>query len=676
MAQKKFKGKKKGDGRETLSLQDLAKAPHEDYKKEDREKGIPARIVSLSRTFAFARPDDGGEDIFIPGRALNNAFLGDAVLLDRVQQQEKGPSAAVKKVVEAGSRTLAGTIGRSELGGWEMRADAALRYALPLARDSLAGFHDGDKVQAEVVVNRYGAYTAQVTKIYGTGGSAKICADAIIDQNQIRTEFEAEVRQEARGLADAVVTAEEISGRLDLRAEPILTIDSASAKDLDDAISARKTERGFELGVHIADVSHYVKPDSALDQEAFLRGTSVYLPARVIPMLPKELSNGVCSLNAGTDKLTLSALITFDKTGNIRSYEFQKTVIRSKVRGVYSEVNSLFSRSADEAILKKYEPVMQSMQAAKELADVLKAKSKSDGTMELESTESEFVLDEDGVCIDVLPRHSGESEEMIEQLMIAANQAAAMLAKENGLPFVYRIHESPDPDRVDSLAQLVNALGLNAASLKHPGDVTTRDFANIMDQAENTPVQKIISHELLRTMAKARYDTAPVGHFGLALADYCHFTSPIRRYPDTMIHRIISTWLKTKDREKCLKLYKEASVKAAAHSSECEVRAMNAERSADDCYMAEYMRAHLGEAFMGVISGVTMRGVFVELSNSVEGFVPIDTFPDSDYQFDGVVTQYDRTTGKKLTIGQSLPVKVVASDVATGRIDFMYNGND
>lgn len=674
MAHKAYKDKKKGHGRETFSLQDLLKAPSQRSGNRENDEVIPAKIVSLSRTFAFARPDNGGEDIFIPGRSLNHAFLGDAVLLCHLQQQDKGPSAEVKKVVEEGSRVLAGTIGRSELGGWEMRADAALRYPLPLAKDSLTGFHEGDKVQAEVVVNRYGAYTAQITKIYGTGGSAKICADAIIDQNQIRTEFEPEVQKEADKLADTGVKPEEIAGRLDLRGEPVLTIDSASAKDLDDAISAKKTEYGFELGVHIADVSHYVQQNSVLDQEAFLRGTSVYLPARVIPMLPKELSNGVCSLNAGTDKLTLSALIQLDKKGNIRSYEFKKTVICSKVRGVYSEVNSIFAHNASEEIKQKYEPVMQSLMAAKELADVLKARSKSEGTMELESTESEFVLDEDGVCIDVLPRHSGESEEMIEQLMITANQAAAMLAKENGLPFVYRIHEQPDPDRVDSLAQLVTALGLNAASLKHPGDVTTRDFANIMDQAENTPVQKIISHQLLRTMAKARYDTAPVGHFGLALADYCHFTSPIRRYPDTMIHRIISTWLQTKDREKCLKLYKEVCVKAASHSSECEVRAMNAERSADDCYMAEYMRAHIGEAFMGVISGVTMRGVFVELANSVEGFVPIDTFPNADYQFDGVVTQYDQTTGKKLTIGQSLPIKVVAADVATGRIDFMYNG--
>lgn len=263
------------------------------------------------------------------------------------------------------------------------------------------------------------------------------------------------------------------------------------------------------------------------------------------------------------------------------------------------------------------------------------------------------------------------AEQMIEQLMITANQAAAKLAKANDIPFVYRVHELPNPERVDSLIQIVSALGLNPRSLKHQGEISTADFADIMDQASGTPAQKVVSHQLLRTMAKARYDTKPIGHFGLALADYCHFTSPIRRYPDTAIHRILSAMLENMSKEELNRRYLIFANQAATSSSEAEVRAMQAERSAEDCYMAEYMAQHIGESYSGIISGVTQRGVFVELPNSVEGFVPVDSFEGARYRFDGLITQVDENTGHKLTIGQPLDIKVVSADVASGRIDFM-----
>lgn len=635
------------------------------------EKKIPARIVSLSRNFAFARPDDGGEDVFVHGDRLNGAFLGDQVLLTNLIQQERGPSGEVAQVVQEAPRLLTGTV---ELGsfGWEFHASAAIRYGLPLAGNSLRQLHSGDKVQAEIQKSGRD-YAALVVNRYGSGDSARICADAIIDEYQIRREFPPEVKEEAALLANRRVTEEECRGRLDLRDLAVCTIDSASAKDLDDAISVSRTRTGFKLGVHIADVSHYVRPGSAIDREAMERGTSVYFADRVIPMLPEELSNGVCSLNAGEDKLTFSALIWLDMEGNIEKYEFRKSVIHSKVRGVYAEVNALFAGTASKELRQKYAPVTRSLNAARRLADILKARSRKMGTVDLASSEPQFVLDENGVCVDVMPHATGESEQMIEQLMITANQAAAMLAKKHQLPFVYRVHEKPNPDRVDSLAELVTALGLNALPLAHTGDIKTGDLAAVMHQAAGTPSERVISHQILRTMAKARYDTAPLGHFGLALEDYCHFTSPIRRYPDTSIHRILSLWLKTRNRQECLNRYQGFAQESASHSSECEVRAMNAERSAEDCYMAEYMRAHLGEHFVGTISGVTMRGVFVELPNTVEGFVPVESFPNSHFQFDGVVTQYDETTGRKLTIGQELPVKAVAADVSSGRIDFIYD---
>lgn len=628
-----------------------------------------AVIVSLSKGFAFARPEDGGEDLFIHADHLKSAFIGDTVVLNHLERSGKGLSADVEQITERASRLLTGTLVEGE-EGLEFAPDDAIRYNLPLSRKSLPHLRPHVKAQAEIQqIPGTDRLTARVIKVYGSSDSAKICADAIIDQNGIRTEFPEEVLAEAEKIRKAKITEKDRKGRLDLRGLGICTIDGPDAKDLDDAISVSRTRLGYRLGVHIADVSHYVKAGSAIDLEARERGTSVYFADRVIPMLPEALSNGVCSLNAGEDKLTFSAIIELDKQGTILSFRFRKSIINSKVRGVYGEVNQLFNGTADKALRKKYSPVIRSLHAARELAEILKARAKRSGTVDLDSTESRFVLDGQGVCVDVQPRESGEAEQMIEQLMITANQAAAQLAKRANLPFVYRIHEQPAPDRVESLADLVGALGLNPVSLRHSASVKTADFAAIMEQAEGTPAQKVISHQLLRTMAKARYDTQPVGHFGLALEDYCHFTSPIRRYPDTAIHRILSAYL-AKDKQIAAH-YTEFAREAASNSSKCEVRAMAAERSAEDCYMAEYMRQHIGEEATGVISGVTMRGVFVELPNTVEGFVPITSFEGAHFEFDGMITQYDATTGRKLTIGQPLRVKAVAADVASGRIDFL-----
>lgn len=641
-----------------------------------RRETMKAKIVSLSKGFAFARPENGGDDVFIHADRLNSAFLGDMVELKNVRQDEKGPSADVDTVSEQGSRLITGTLNRGR-GFCELIPDGAIRYHIPIEKKGGTKGQHGDKVQIEVSrVPHTSGYSGRIVKVYGKSESAKICADAIIDQNGIRTKFPDEVMKEAREIAARSVTEDDLKGRLDLRDTSICTIDGEDAKDLDDAISVSRTKTGFKLGVHIADVSHYIKEGSAIDDEALKRGTSVYFADRVIPMLPKELSNGVCSLNAGEDKLTFSAIVHLDKQGAIQSYEFRKSVINSKVRGVYSEVNRLFDKTADAELKKKYAPVIRSLNAARELAEILKQRSVNNGTIDLDSTESRFTLNEDGICVNVEPRRSGEAEQMIEQLMITANQAAAKLAKEKEIPFVYRVHELPNPERVDTLVQIVNALGLNTRSLKHKGELTTADFAEIMKQASGTPAQKVISHQILRTMAKARYDVNPLGHFGLALADYCHFTSPIRRYPDTAIHRILSAMLRKYDKADLNRRYLSFANAAASQSSQAEIRAMMAERSAEDCYMAEYMAQHIGETYSGIISGVTQRGVFVELPNSVEGFVPIASFEGADYQFDGLITQVDRRTGKKLTIGQTLDIRVAAADVASGRIDFVPDNGE
>ena len=631
-----------------------------------------ATIISLSRGFAFARTDDR-VDIFIHEDKLNGAFLGDRVILSHVRQDAKGPSAQVDSVMEKGSRLLTGTL-HANHGAAAFSPDAMIRYEIPVTRKSASQAADGDKVQVKLHRKPHSSeMEAEIVKRYGKAGSAKICADAILDENGISSVFSEKSLAEAKASAAREIAPEDLKGRVDLRKTSICTIDGADAKDLDDAISVgKRRDGGFRLGVHIADVSHYVRPDGELDLEARSRGTSVYFADRVVPMLPESLSNGVCSLNAGEDKLAFSASIELDRDGNIESYRFRKSIICSKVRGVYSEVNSLFAGTADCELRKKYRPVIRSLHAARELAAVLRKNFARSGVVDLETTESEFTLNKEGVCVDVQPRRSGEAEQMIECLMITANRAAAMLAKKAGIPFVYRVHEQPNPERVKTLVQLVDAAGLDSKPLKRrDGTVSSSDFANILKQAEGMPAQKVISHQLLRTMAKARYDVNPLGHFGLALEDYCHFTSPIRRYPDTAIHRILSAMLETKDKNLLRQRFETFAAEAAKLSSDAEVRAMSAERSADDCYMAEYMTQHIGEIYNGVVSGVTQRGVFVELENSVEGFVPIESFPDSDYHFDGALSQVDARTGKKLTIGCSLRVQAVGSDVASGRIDFV-----
>ena len=641
-----------------------------------KPKTVEATVISLSHGFAFARTDDG-TDVFIHGDQLGGAVLGDRVVLSNLREDAKGPSGRIVSVTEKASRVFTGTLhAAGETATFS--PDGALRYDVAVTKKSAALAQDGDKVQAKLHRKPHSSEReAEIVKRYGKAGSARVCSDAILDQYGIASAFSPEALAEAASSSARGILPEDLKGRLDLRNLSICTIDGADAKDLDDAVSVgKRRDGGFRLGVHIADVSHYVRPGGALDMEARARGTSVYFADRVVPMLPEALSNGACSLNAGEDKLAFSALIEIDRNGRIESYRFRKSVICSKVRGVYSEVNSLFDGTVDAALRQKYRPVIRSLHAARELSVLLRKGFQANGVVDLETTEPEFTLNEEGVCVGVKPRKSGEAEGMIENLMITANRAAAMLAKEKGIPFVYRVHEQPDPERVKTLVQLVDAAGLDSKPLKHrDGKVSSSDFADVLKQAEGTPAQKVISHQILRTMAKARYDVKPLGHFGLALEDYCHFTSPIRRYPDTAIHRILSAELETKKKDVLEQKFASFAAEAAKTSSDAEVRAMGAERSADDCYMAEYMTQHIGEICDGVVSGVTMRGVFVELENSVEGFVPMESFPDSEFRFDGNLTQVDSRSGRKITIGSPLRIRVVAAEVASGRIDFTWCGD-
>ena len=631
---------------------------------------VAATIVSLSERFAFARPSLGGEDVFIPGNALKGAFVGDEVTLYQLKKESRGPSGKVSRIVRRGTGTVTGTVHLNERGSF-VTPDGAIRYDLEISPGHLHGAKDGDKVKIIPIQDGAGEWrAAKVDSIFGRGDRARVCADAIVERCGIPSVFPKEVLEEAERIAQSRITEEDYRSRLDLRDEPIFTIDSAEAKDLDDAISVQRTlDGGYTLGVHIADVSHYVKAGSAIDQEAYRRGTSVYFADRVIPMLPEAISNGVCSLNAGTDKLAFSALMDFDANGEMTDFIFRKTIINSKVRGVYSEVNDILGGTAKPTLLAKYEPVMESLAAAKELADLLKRRGEARGEMDLSSDEIKFVLDENGVCIDLLPRKSGMAEELIEQMMVAANIAAAKAALTAGLPFLYRVHGKPSPERVDELSDLLDKLGVPCKELKK-GDPTAKDFSTVLDRARGGPREVVVNQRILRTMEKARYLDREIGHFGLALAEYSHFTSPIRRYPDALIHRILGGLAAGEKQDAIKKKYQSFVSDAARQSSQTEIRAVTGERAAEDCYVAEYMKAHLGEKHVGVIDGVTPHGVFVKLPNNAEGFVSLTEFENADFEFDGQISQRDLRSGRVLMVGEELPIIVSGADVATGRVDF------
>ena len=629
---------------------------------------VEATLVSLSKNFGFARPDGGGDDIFIHGSALQGALVGDKIIVGDIRKDDRGPSGRVRRIVEHKPAQTTGTVSITD-EGIELIPDNAIRYNLRMRERDLNGAKNGDKVMASLEQDYRGDWAyASVKKVFGSGRTARVCADAIVEQYGIPHVFPQEVLDEAERVGNEPISDEEYAKRLDLRGEPIFTIDSKDAKDLDDAISVKRTDFGYTLGVHIADVSHYVKEGSAIDEEAINRGTSVYFADRVIPMLPEVLSNGACSLNAGTDKLAFSALIELDKEGHITKYDFKKTIINSKVRGVYSEVNEILDGTASEEILNKYAPVMESLMLAKELADILKANSAARGTMELDSGESKFILDENGICIDIMPRVSGEAEQLIEQMMVTANIAAAKFSLDHKLPFLYRVHGTPDPKRVEELVTLLQLVGVPCKEIVKPNP-ETQDFAAILDRVRGLSCETLVSQRLLRTMEKARYSTEETGHFGLALSDYSHYTSPIRRYPDTSIHRVLSAFVEGMPAEEVRRRYAQFCETSATESSRNEIRALIAERDAEDCYMAEYMSQHIGEHFEGTVSGVTMRGVFVRLENSVEGFVSLDAFEGEDFVYDGLITQ--RSPKRELTIGTPLPIIVASAYVATGKVDFV-----
>ena len=635
------------------------------------DKALLCKVVKLGKNFAFVMLEDGTSDIFIPGRFTKGAMPGDDVLVEKFEHPRvEGSDEGAILAVLTEKNDLVGTVRRVE-GRLRFVPDDCPAITMPLARDCEGGAKDGDKVAVEILNrgSRQEDHRVGVAMRFGSSDEAKRCAKALLYAKDIRTRFPDKVRDEAKKFEGAEVSEKDCEGRMDLRALPIFTIDSAETKDIDDAISLTRTsDGGFELGVHIADVSNYVKPGTELDNEAFSRATSVYYADQVVPMLPKALSNGICSLNENELRLAFSCLMRLDKEGNLTDYRFVKSIIRSRVKGVYSEINALLAGTADAEIKAKYADVIDQLPAMKELYGHRARLRKERGCMDIESGEVKLILDENGRCIDVKKRTSGESESMIEEFMLLANQCAAHFARVKQIPFVYRVHEEPNAEKLERLHTLLQACGINDHFAK---DVPTpKELSAILEGVRGTPYEQIINTGMLRCMSKALYEEKPKGHYGLVLKDYAHFTSPIRRYPDLAIHRIMTDLLKGTEKETMILRYTDFAERASKQSSEREVIAMQIERKAEDCYKAEYARRHLGECYEGTISGVTQRGLFIELDNGVEGFVPASSLTPSGTSLTEGVRLTDPASGKTWSLGDKMMITIVRADVNLGKIDF------
>ena len=628
------------------------------------------KVSSLSRTFGFVTNLITGEDSFVSGGKLKGAVPGDTVIAREISEktEQRSSTAEVLAVLDQTEELFGGVIVKE---GIQLKVLPDTLGCPPLSVMKVKEqIKEGDKVLFSIRKRgeHHSEHIVDIIKSLGSSEYAKSATEAYLIQNNIPVDFSAEAREQAKQYANAVIDEKQAAKRLDLRDLPIFTIDGADTKDIDDAISIERIEDGYKLGVHIADVSHYVTEGSPLDNDAFERGTSVYIADKVIPMLPKELSNGICSLNPDVDRLAFSCIMEISNKGTVKKYKFAKTVIRSRVQGVYSEVNAILDNTANEAIKAKYSEVLDCIPVMKELADILIKKRKDRGAPEIQSSESKVICDENGICVDIKPRVQGVSEGIIEEFMLMANNSAAKTAMKKEIPFVYRVHENPPAEKIESLKSTLEALGINPLGINEKADAKT--FAKLLEKTSDDPRSVIINRIVLRTMAKAKYSEQPLGHFGLVLAEYAHFTSPIRRYADLSIHRILTDYVAKKGGDKLRKKYGDFSVRAASQATKTELSAVAAERNCEDFYAAEYMKNHIGEEFDGIISGVLGSGLFVELPNTVEGKIDVRSLSDNYFEVRNGIALYDSVTGTMYTMGDKVRVKCINANVNLGQTDF------
>lgn len=638
------------------------------------ETYFKAEVSRVSQRSGFVKSlGDLPVEYFVRGRDLCGAIPGDIVLAKMTAPADDishSPEAVVLAVLEETNSLLTGVI-VAEGNKLMVLPDRLCSDPLVIAKVSkAAAMHVGDKVVFSIKKRgeRHMDHTVNIVDVFGSSDTAKAGAEAYLMSNRLHVTFPDEVLLEASKLDLDEPDGDEVLRRLDLRGEPIFTIDGADTKDIDDAVSLSKTDRCYKLGVHIADVSHYVTKGSKLDEEAFYRGTSIYYADQVVPMLPKQLSNGICSLNPQVDRLAFSCLMDVSFEGKLLNYSFEKSVIRSRVKGVYSEVNKIIDGTADDEIKAKYAKVIDRIPIMKELADILQKNRIERGAPEIDTQETKIITDENGVCIDVKPRTTGIAEGIIEEFMLMANNSAAALAMKEKIPFVYRVHEAPTNEKLDALRETLTALGINPGALGT--NAPASELARILRENKDSDRAMVINRIVLRTMMKARYSEEPLGHYGLVMPEYAHFTSPIRRYADLSIHRILTDYVYALNHDKLCRKYAAFAQSAALQASNTELSAVRCERDCENFYMAEYMKEHVGEEFDGMISGVSAGGIYVLLPNTVEGMISVTELPLGDYEVQHGVILTGAADGSIFTVGDKIRVKCVSVNVNGGFIDF------
>lgn len=631
-----------------------------------------ATVTRVTPKSGFMTATEVPVEYFVRGRDMMGAIPGDIVLARKIadaDEYNRSPVAVVMGIIQPSDMLLTGVI-VPDGNKLKVLPDKLCNEPLTIAKTGKNLLHVGDKVVFAIKKrgDRHFDHTVTIVSGFGSCDSAKAGAEAYMLANGLHTEFPENVLYEASKYDMDEPEEDEVNRRLDLRGEAIFTIDGADTKDIDDAISIVKTDKCYKLGVHIADVSHYVKKGSALDEEAYARGTSIYYADRVVPMLPKALSNGICSLNPNVDRLAFSCLMEVGFDGKLLSYKFKKSVIRSRVKGVYAEVNRILAGEADDEIKAKYALVIDKIPIMRELAEILEKNRESRGAPEIDTVESKIITDENGVCIDIKPRERGVSEKIIEEFMLIANNSAAALAMKEKIPFVYRIHEAPPAEKLLTLGDTLTALGVNPEGITEKSSAA--DLARVLKNSADSDKASVINRIVLRTMMKAKYSEEPVGHYGLVMPEYAHYTSPIRRYSDLAIHRILTDYVYALDHEKLCRKYSAFAASAALQASNTELAAVRCERDCEELYMAEYMKEHVGEEFDGMISGVSAGGIYVELQNTVEGMVSVATLPDGDYEVEHGVILTGACDGTIYTVGDKVRVKCTNVNVNGGFIDF------
>jgi len=628
---------------------------------------VKATFIGNAKGFGFCEvAGEEDNDIFIPANMCGGAIDGDKVIVKLMSKSDEGRDGQVVKVFKP-VEYVTGVVEKIGKNYFIDPDNTRIPFKIKLAKSGMT-FAENDKVVVKTQRNE-NIVSGVVVEVLGKCDDVLACELAIIRDHGLFEVFPEDVQSQVKKIPQKVLASQK-QGRRDLTKTVLFTIDGLDAKDLDDAISIERTADGYKLGVHIADVGEYVKYETPLDEEAYARGTSVYFPTNVLPMLPKELSNGICSLNEGVERLALSCEMILDEEGNVRSHEIFESVIKSKARLNYTDVQKcLDGEECDE----KTAGVKEELFVMLELSQKLQAKNKANGSLDFEIPEVQFIFDEEGKAVDFAKRERKASHRIIEDFMVLANRTVAKEFCDKDIPFVYRVHESPRKEKVLSVMEYLKGLGV--ATPRIPEQITPKFYQEVLALTNDQPFTETVNKVILRSMQKAKYMNECRGHFGLALEYYCHFTSPIRRYPDLAIHRIIKECIKKKDKLGGQRIDElvQFTCEAGEQSSLTEKNADKTEREVDDLWKAYLMKDRVGESFEAVISSVTNFGVFVELENTVEGLIRIEDLPDEGFL---LLERQLKLKGQKMafSVGDKVKVKLISSNIYTRKIDFFFEG--